>query len=47
MIYKNDLPYDLIHDKIGAYLLVDPNQTIHKILKNREDDELQVLLFGE
>jgi hypothetical protein len=43
----SDLPLDLIHDKIGAYLLEDPNKTIHKIFKGKEDDELQVLLFGE
>jgi hypothetical protein len=43
----SDLPLDLIHDKIGAYLLEDPNKTIHKIFKNRKDDDLQILLFGE
>ena len=43
----SDLPLDLIHDKIGAYLLEDPNKTIHKIFKGKEDDELQILLFGE
>ena len=41
------LPLDLIHDKIGTYLLEDPNKTIHKIFKNRKDDDLQILLFGE
>ena len=43
----NFLPLDLIHDKIGAYLLSDPNKTIHKIFKDKQDDELQKLLFGE
>lgn len=43
----NFLPLDLIHDKIGTYLLNDPNKTIHKIFKGKKDDELQVLLFGE
>ena len=43
----SDLPHDLIHDKIGAYLLKDPNKTIHKIFKDKEDDDLQILLFGE
>jgi len=47
IIVFSDLPHDLIHDKIGAYLLEDPNKKIHKIFKNREDDDLQVLLFGE
>ena len=47
-IYKmNFLPLDLIHDKIGTYLLEDPNKTIHKIFENRKDDDLQILLFGE
>ena len=46
-IVFSDLPHDLIHEKIGAYLLEDPNKKIHKIFKNREDDELQILLFGE
>ena len=41
------LPLDLIHDKIGTYLLEDPNKTIHKIFENRKDDDLQILLFGE
>ena len=43
----SDLPHDLIHEKIGAYLLEDPNKTIHKIFKNSKDDDLQILLFGE
>ena len=43
----NFLPLDLIHDKIGAYLLEDPNKTIHKIFKGKRDDKLQILLFGE
>ena len=33
--------------KIGSYLLEDKNKTIHNIFKNRPDDDLQVLLFGE
>ena len=33
--------------KIGSYLLEDKNKTIHKIFKNRPDDDLQILLFGE
>ena len=41
----SDLPHDLIHDKIGAYLLKDPNKTIHKIFKDKEDDDLQILLI--
>ena len=36
-----------IMQKIGSYLLEDKNKTIHKIFKNRPDDDLQVLLFGE
>ena len=47
IIVFSDLPHDLIHDKIGAYLLEDPNKKIHKIFKGKEDDELQILLFGE
>ena len=43
----SDLPHDLIHDKIGAYLLNDPNKTIHKIFKGKKDDDLQILLFGK
>ena len=42
----SDLPIDIMQ-KIGSYLLQDPNKTVHKIFKNRPDDELQVLLFGE
>ena len=40
------LPIDIMQ-KIGSYLLEDKNQTIQKIFRNRPDDELQVLLFGE
>ena len=36
-----------IMEKIGSYLLEDKNKTIHKIFKNRPDDDLQVFLFGE
>jgi hypothetical protein len=36
-----------IMQKIGSYLLEDKNKTIHKIFKNRPDDDLQLLLFGE
>ena len=36
-----------IMQKIGSYLLEDKNKSIHKIFKNRPDDDLQVLLFGE
>ena len=36
-----------IMQKIGSYLLEDKNKTIHKIFKNKPDDDLQVLLFGE
>jgi hypothetical protein len=36
-----------IMEKIGSYLLEDQNKTIHKIFKNRKDDDLQILLFGE
>jgi hypothetical protein len=46
-IVFSDLPLDLIHEKIGAYLLEDPNKKIHKIFKGKEDDDLQRLLFGE
>ena len=42
----SDLPIDIMQ-KIGSYLLQDPNKTVHKIFKNRPDDDLQVLLFGE
>ena len=45
-IQLSDLPIDLMQ-KIGSYLLQDPNKTVHKIFKNRPDDDLQVLLFGE
>ncbi len=41
-----DLPEDIMQ-KIGSYLLDDQNKTIHKIFKNRKDDNLQVVLFGE
>ena len=41
------LPLDLIHDKIGSYLLKDPNKTIHKIFHEKKDDNLQLFLFGE
>jgi hypothetical protein len=33
--------------KIGSYLLEDPNKTIHKIFHEKKDDNLQILLFGE
>ena len=42
----SDLPIDIMQ-KIGSYLLQDPNKTVHKTFKNRPDDDLQVLLFGE
>ena len=42
----SDLPIDIMQ-KIGSYLLEDPNKTVHQIFKNRPDDDLQVLLFGE
>ena len=42
----SDLPIDIMQ-KIGSYLLQDENKKIHKIFKNRPDDDLQVLLFGE
>lgn len=42
----SDLHIDILQ-KIGSYLLQDPNKTVHKIFKNRPDDDLQVLLFGE
>ena len=42
----SDLPIDIMQ-KIGSYLLEDKNKKIHKIFKNRQDDDLQVLLFGE
>jgi hypothetical protein len=42
----SDLPIDIMQ-KIGSCLLEDKNKTIHKIFKDRKDDDLQVLLFGE
>ena len=42
----SDLPIDIMQ-KIGSYLLEDKNKKIHKIFKNRPDDDLQILLFGE
>ena len=45
-IKLSDLNSDIIQ-KIGSYLLEDKYKTIHKIFKNRPDDDLQVLLFGE
>ena len=45
-IILSDLPIDIMQ-KIGSYLLQDPNKTVHKIFKNRPDDDLQILLFGE
>ena len=42
----SDLPIDIMQ-KIGSYLLQDPNKTVHKTFKNRPDDDLQILLFGE
>jgi phosphomevalonate kinase len=45
-IILSDLPIDIMQ-KIGSYLLQDPNKKVHKIFKNRPDDDLQVLLFGE
>ena len=42
----SDLPSEVMQ-QIGGYLLQDPNKTVHKIFKNRPDDDLQVLLFGE
>ena len=41
-----DLRSDIM-GKIGSYLLEDKNKTIHKIFKNRKDDDLQVLLISE
>ena len=41
-----DLPSDIMQ-QIGSYLLEDKQKTIHKIFKDRPDDDLQVLLFGE
>jgi hypothetical protein len=45
-IKLSDLNSDIMQ-KIGSYLLEDKNKTIHKIFKNRPDDDLQLLLFGE
>ena len=45
-IKLSDLPIDIMQ-KIGSYLLEDKYKTIQKIFRNRPDDELQVLLFGE
>jgi hypothetical protein len=45
-IILSDLPIDIMQ-KIGSYLLQDPNKKVHKIFKNRPDDDLQLLLFGE
>ncbi len=42
----SDLPSEVM-EQIGSYLLHDKNKKNHKILKNRPDDDLQVLLFGE
>jgi hypothetical protein len=42
----SDLPSEVM-EQIGGYLLQDKNKKIHKIFKNRPDDDLQVLLFGE
>ncbi len=40
------LPSEVM-EQIGGYFLQDPNKTVHKIFKNRPDDDLQVFLFGE
>ena len=45
-IKLSDLPSEVM-EQIGSYLLEDKNKKIHKIFKNRPDDDLQVLLFGE
>ena len=45
-IKLSDLPSEVM-EQIGSYLLEDKYKTIHKIFKNKTDDELQVLLFGE
>ena len=42
----SDLPSEVM-EQIGSYLLHDKNKKNHKILRNRPDDDLQVLLFGE
>jgi hypothetical protein len=41
-----DLPPDVM-SVIGSYLLNDKHKTIHKIFKNKKDDDLQIKLFGE
>ena len=38
-IKLSDLPIDIMQ-KIGSYLLEDKNKTVHKIFKNRPDDDL-------
>jgi hypothetical protein len=45
-IKLTDLSCDIMQ-QIGSYLLEDKNKTIHKIFKDKQDDDLQVLLFGE
>ncbi len=45
-IKLSDLPSEVM-EQIGSYLLEDKSKTIQKIFRNRPDDELQVLLFGE
>ena len=45
-IKLSDLPSEVM-EQIGSYLLEDKNKKIHKIFKNRPDDDLQVLLVGE
>ena len=45
-IKLSDLPSEIM-EQIGSYLLEDKSKTIQKIFRNRPDDELQVLLFGE
>ena len=42
----NDIPTDVMQ-LIGSYLLEDKEKTIHKIFKKKDDDDLQVVLFGE
>ena len=42
----SDIPSDVM-EQLGSYLLKDDEKTIHKIFKDRKDDDLQVLLFGE
>jgi hypothetical protein len=41
-----DLPTDVMQ-LIGSYLLEDKQKTFHKIFKDRPDDDLQFVLFGE